>query len=47
VSAVPVSVDAVDSQWQTALGVLAVVLQLGLVLVPPLVVRSMRRRAGP
>jgi phosphate ABC transporter phosphate-binding protein len=47
VSAVPVSVDAVDSRWQTALGVLAVVLQLGLVLVPPLVVRNMRRRAGP
>ena len=47
VSAVPVSVDAVDSRWQTALAALAVVLQLGLVLVPPLVVHNMRRRAGP
>jgi hypothetical protein len=47
VSAVPVSVDVADNRRQMVLASLAVVLLLGLVLGPPLVARTMRRRAGP
>jgi phosphate ABC transporter phosphate-binding protein len=47
VSAVPVTVDLADNRRQMVLGTFAVVLLLGLVLGPPLVARTMRRRAGP
>lgn len=47
VSAVPVSVDVADSRRQLVLGTIAAVLLIGLVLGPPLMARTMRRRAGP
>ena len=47
VSAVPVSVDVADNRRLIVLGVLAVALLVGVVLVPPLVAKEMRRRTGP
>ncbi len=46
-SAIPVSVDTVDSRRQMVLALLAAVLLLALVLGPPLVARSMRSRDAP